>query len=258
MTSLDSFFHNAPLLLVALVLLVLMAASYETGSWAWRRLAKAPGDHETNDEGYIVSAVLGLLALLIAFCFGLALNRFEARRDLVVTEANAIGTAYLRTALLDDPKPLQAEMRRYVEARLDYGNARSEARQRLLQQSIALQPGIWRTATDAVRPYRTSPLAPLVLAPINKAFDAASSRTAALAARLPASVLAMLSLYAVIAAAVLGYAIAGAQGRHRLASLTLFALLALAIILILDLDRPRSGSIMVSQQPMIDTLAGMK
>jgi hypothetical protein len=65
-------------------------------------------------------------------------------------------------------------------------------------------------------------------------------------------------VYAVAAAGFLGYATAGARGRHRLASMGFFALLSLAVCMILDLDRPREGAIRVAQDAMERTVAGMR
>src|SRR5262249_33947245 len=70
----------------------------------WLRVRSAPRNNEDEDtnshEGYVVSAVLGLLALLMGFTFSLAIDRFETRRVMVVEAANDIGTAYLRAQLL--------------------------------------------------------------------------------------------------------------------------------------------------------------
>src|SRR5205085_6832202 len=70
-----------------------------------RRAKRAERESEPSiaQEGYLLGGVLGLLALMLAFTFGMALNRYEARRQLVTQEANAIGTAYLRAQLLDEP-----------------------------------------------------------------------------------------------------------------------------------------------------------
>jgi hypothetical protein len=72
----------------------------------------------------------------------------------------------------------------------------------------------------------------------------------------PASVLGALVLYALLTALILGYALTGARARHRPATIILFALLTLGIMLILDLDRPQGGSIRIDQTPMISLVSG--
>jgi hypothetical protein len=96
----------------------------------------------------------------------------------------------------------------------------------------------------------------MLLDPLNQAFDAASSRQAELGARLPPAVLEALLLYALAAAAALGYSVS--SGRHRAISAMLFVLLGLSILLIVDLDRPRSGAIRVPQAAMAAALEAMQ
>lgn len=260
MNLIGRFLQDAPLGAALLALFLAMAIAREAGACAHRWLAPiADGvDQSGGDEGYILSAVLGLLALLVAFTFGLALDRHEARRALVVTEADALGTAYLRADLLDGPDRLQALLRVYGEARLTYGQTSGETQAAADRRAVVLQTRIWREAVAQVWPARQTTLAPLVLQPLNDLFDTATTRRAALDARLPDIVLSTLALYVVVSAAFIGYAVTGAGGRHRIASLALFGLLCLAMGVILDLDRPREGVIRVPQAAMADTLAEMR
>ena len=72
-------------------------------SLANRRRKEEGTTTSMRQEGYLVGSMLGILALLMAFSFSMALDRYEERRHLVIQEANAIGTAYLRAQLLDEP-----------------------------------------------------------------------------------------------------------------------------------------------------------
>lgn len=254
----ERLFQDVPLWILLIAIFAAMALARELGAWARRRFGRDAGEGDPPaDESVILTAVLGLLALLMAFSFGMALNRHEARRELVVTEANALGTAYLRTSVLDDPGRLRALLRQYAEIRLTYGLNGGGVQAAAEQATSQLQPAIWNEAVRRVGPNRQTPLAGFVLAPLNEAFDAAGSRKAALAARLPPSVLVTLALYMIASGAVLGYLICGVRLRHRAASLALFALFALALGVILDLDRPRGGLIRVPQGTMADTLRMM-
>jgi hypothetical protein len=145
----------------------------------------------------------------------------------------------------------------YARERLAFGLKSGDAQAGAERRAEALQPQVWAEAVRLVGPARQTPMAGFVLGPLNDAFDAASARKAALSARMPVSVLATLAVYFVAAAAVLGHAIAAAGGRHRAASLALFALFALALGVILDLDRPRSGLIRIPQDAMADILRTM-
>ena len=253
----DRFFNDAPLALLVLALFVGLLVARELGGWLGRRLQGAT-DGDASDQGHILSGALGLLALLIAFTFGLALDRFETRRELVVAEANAIGTAEMRVRLLDAPYgPRLSQLYvRYAGTRLRYGQASAAAKPPLERESAELRALIQAEALAALQPIRTTPLAASVVAAVNDSLDVGVTREAAHEARLPATVLLALGVYAMVSAGVLGYVLAGGRRPHRALSTLLFVLLTLAIGLILDLDRARSGSIRVSQLPMEKLVAG--
>lgn len=254
----EAFFREAPLWSILLLVFLAMALAREFGAWGRRlegRISRKEG--VATDEGYILTSVLGLLALLVAFSFGMALNGYEARRELVVTEANALSTAWSRAALLEDPTRLRSLLLQYTQARVTYGEV-GEAIREAERESDRLKPKVWAEAVRQVGPSRQTPLAGFVLSPLGDAFDAASTRKAELEARMPVVVLVTLSVYFIAAAAVLGYASAHAWARHRVASLVLFGLFTLALGVILDLDRPRGGLIHLPQGAMIDTVAMMQ
>ena len=103
MGQIDGFLARGQLWLVGLALFLVMLLSAQGGAALRKRLARPTGDAEAA-EGYLLSATLALLGLLIAFTFSLAISRFDARRQLVVNEANAIGTAWLRAGLASSPQ----------------------------------------------------------------------------------------------------------------------------------------------------------
>jgi hypothetical protein len=245
MTIIDSL----PIWATGLLLLAVLTLASRTGI----RLRARTSD---EDSGHILSAVLGLLALLIGFTFSLTLSRYEMRTDLVLQEANAIGTTYLRAQLAPDPyrSQLQALVRRYVDARLALAEAGEDpvAIAQAEAQAEQLQRQMWETTVAAI-PHIDPPVAaPLLTATVNEMIDLAAARKAALAARLPGSVLLALVVYAAISAGILGYVTRGTGSGTRITAFLLLILLTLAITLIRDLDRPRTGSIVVSQAPLLD------
>src|SRR5687768_15564732 len=116
-----------PLWVIMVLLLIVLVAAREFGGWIHRRYASSRGEKQDDagDKGMLVSAVLGLLALLIAFTFSLSLNRYDQRRTLVVEEANAIGTAEMRVRLLPAPHDarLSGLLQDYARTRLAYGRS---------------------------------------------------------------------------------------------------------------------------------------
>ena len=122
----------------------------------------------------------------------------------------------------------------------------------------SLQRAMWTTTTTALPLVTPAPAGPLLVSSMNQVIDVVGERRAEEAARLPASVLLTLVLYAVIAAGMLGFVTGdGGVPRGRAPSVTLLLLVTLAIRLILDLDRPRTGTITVSQAPLISLRASM-
>jgi uncharacterized membrane protein len=252
----EHLFTGTSLWLAALILFLLLAGAAEGGaamrSWLGRDAAE-----RSDGEGYLLSAVLALLGLLIAFTFSLAVSRYDGRRELVVNEANAIGTAWLRAGLAGGGKgaPLQRAITDYTEVRL--GLSRNADAAAVESATGPAQAIVWTRMQAAVTD-TPPPIAATIITAVNEMFDAASSRKAERAARIPAEVLLVLILYAIAAAGIVGYVMRAAGKRHRAITLVVFLLLTLALTLILDLDRPLNGAIRVSQQPMFDVRASMR
>jgi len=248
-----------PLWLLTLLFFLLLLAAQQFGMFLRRRheaRTRKPPEHaekadDKEQDGFAMNSVLGLLALLIGFTFSLALGRYDSRRELVVKEANALGTTWLRTDLLGAQERAQAQdvLRRYVDARVAFGNART-SREELARyrDTEALQNELWTVMTQATAPFKDSPRASLVITTTNDSIDLAAERLATREAHIPTRILRLLLLFAVLTAALVGYV----RAEHPRASALLLLLFTLAVGLVMDLDRPSSGMINVPQQPMLD------
>jgi hypothetical protein len=197
-----------------------------------------------------LSAALGLLALLLGFTFSMALNRFDTRRDLVVEEANALGTTWLRIQLLNEPdrSEMSDSLRRYVDARLIWSEAADDRPTE--GQTQALQDELWTAMGKALRGDSPALLTRGIMDSLNESLDLAVARKTERSAHIPDTVLVVLLLYAVLAMIMMGSVLAAGQNSHRGETALLLILLTLAHMVILDLDRPRAGAIQVSQKPM--------
>ncbi len=252
MGLIENILASVPLWIAAILLFVLLTLCCRLGTLLRRWLR----DTDHSDESHLLAAALALLGLLIAFTFSLAVNRFDARRELVVREASAIGTAWLRAGLAEDAagRGLQQAIAAYADLRLQLTNAGNA--DRVEAETRRTQAALWsrvRQATPAMQP----PLAATLVTATNEMFDSASARKAEREARIPARVLDILLLYTLMAAGIVGYVLGVSGPRHRVVTSILFLLLTLALTLILDLDRPWSGGITVSQQPMRDMRASL-
>jgi len=259
MQTFDTWLNQASLLVIAASLFVAMCGAAAVASllqhYGPTGRGQPPGaDGESGQEGYIVSAVLGLLALLLAFTFSLAVDRFDTRRHLVLEEANAIGTAYLRAQLL--PEPHRTRMTQLLVAYTDNRVALAKAapgsatQQQLLRTNDGLITDIWAATSASFDSIKGLPFSSAYLGSINALIDLDASRKTARAARVPGEVFAILFIYLVTTAGVLGYVLRGARGRF--AAAFLLGLLTLSLMLIIDIDRPTLGGIVESQQPMED------
>ena len=253
----------ASLLALGLMLgmLVLLEVGRRMGD---RRLANDP-DGARAGTGTVEGAVFALLGLLIAFTFSGAASRFDARRDLIVQETNAIGTAYLRLDLLPaGAQPALRDLfRRYVDSRLEtYRKIPDvEAVKAELARSTALQGEIWTQAVAASRLEGAPPPAAMLLLPaLNDMIDITTTRAMAARMHPPLVIFAMLFGLGLASALLAGYGMAGGKSRNWLHMIGFAAVMAVAVYVILDIEFPRLGLIRVDafDQALVELRASMK
>lgn len=209
---------------------------------------------ESEGIGYLVSSALALLGLLIGFTFSMAVQRFDERRHGVVQEANAISTVYGRAGLFDEPiaSELQRAIARYAKDRRDFvaaGEDTSALAQVAADLAIA-QDAIWIIMKRALQEDDTGMYTTATLTSMNEMFDIAATRQALIEAHIPNMVMMVLVGFAAATAYLLGYGAGHEQLGHGAATTIVFALVSIAIALIVDLDRPRLGFIKIDQAPM--------
>jgi hypothetical protein len=245
--------NKAPLWMVGAILLAALLAAARFGR-RLRTRGRNPAE-ETQSEGYSVTAILGLLALLTGFTFSLAIERFEARRQLVLQHANAIGTTYLRVQLL--PEPHRTRLSGLI---VDYtGNAIALARAPTparLTKDDEILTSLWAASAAAYDSIKTLPYATAFVASMNSLIDYDGARRASRSAHIPTIVFAVLLVYLIGTACILGYVMKSRRGQFSAAFLLL--LLTLSQLLILDIDRPTMGGVLESQKPMEDLLQSLK
>ena len=249
--------NNYSFLTIILVGLAVILLASEIGRWLGARTE----DRDSSNVSTLESAVFGLLALMLGFTFAMALSRFEARRDAVLNEANAIGTTALRARLLPEPerKEVLQLLKQYVKIRLEI-TQRPVSRTELMtaiSQSNALQESLWQQAATLAAKNNGMVPTGLFVQTLNDMIDNQGKRLAALRNRVPNIVLLALFGIAVVGSGFAGYA-NGLEPRRTQVPVYITAVLVSGVILlILDLDRPSGGFIAVSQQPMIDTAASI-
>jgi hypothetical protein len=214
-------------------------------------IASSRKNHELAYEGTgtIDAAVFALLGLLLGFSFAGAMSRFEARRELIVREANAIGTAYLRIDMLpsNDQPQIRALFRDYLDARLrgiqllrSGGSASQE-----FARATELQAQIWNRALESSKSDSTQNSNRLLMPAINEMIDVTTSRMIAGSTRLPALIFLLLVTVALLSGLLAGYAMAKRKSRSWLHMLLYAAVIPITIYAVLDFEDPRSGLIRV-------------
>jgi hypothetical protein len=237
----------------AAFVLLSLEAGLRFGRWRHSR----PDPEKEAPIGPMVGATLGLLAFLLAFTFSLTATRFDARRHLLIQEANAIGTAWLRAGLVaEQPREvIRRTLREYTDLRLEV--ARSGDLRHGLQRTDVLHRALWSEATAVSEADPRSIVAGLLVQSLNEVIDLHAERVAAVRARIPPVI--WLALFGVTAMAmlVLGYNIGLSMTKRSTAALVVAVAFSSVIWLITDLDRAFEGSFRVSQQALSDTRRSM-
>jgi CDP-diglyceride synthetase len=258
----NGLFYYLDAQLLTLFLFATLLAAAAIGFRLGRRARANTDDTARSQSNTIQGAVIGVLALLLAFTLSMAITRDENRRRLVLDEADSIGTTYLRSQLLPEPYAAQAAevLRQYVDNRLEFYNAGvDEARFNAANdQALELHDRLWAIAAAASAQDNRAIPTGLFVESLNETIDLQSMRLAATRNTVPETVLLLLFAVAIATAAIVGYNSGLSNQRHLFAALTLIVLITLIIWVLIDLDRPRRGLILVSQQSMIDLREAMR
>lgn len=219
-----------------------------------RRLGiQSQTDDQKNDKasaGLIDGAIFGLMGLLIAFTFSGATSRLDHRRELVMNEANAMGTAYLRLNLLpvEMRRPLRDLFRQYLDARIDVFQKLPDmaAAEASLVRANNLQSQIWPMAVEACQASGSVPATTLLLSALNEMFDMATLRTTTSRVMHPPLVIfMMLFVLALLSSLLAGYSLGNNRDSNRFHVIGFTAIIAVTVYVILDIEYPRVGMIRV-------------
>jgi hypothetical protein len=206
-------------------------------------------------------ALLGFMGLVLAFGLSLAVGRYESRRDAVVDEGNAIGTAYLRAQTIAEPERSGslALLKQFTDESIDISRTvpGSSAQARTRIASAHVQRQLWALAGQALDKAPTDTAPRLYVETLNETFDSQSSRLATLGNRVPTPVLLLEVLGAAIAIGSLALHL-GTLGGRGVFTVMIAAVLVIVILLVtFDLDRPTRGFIRVPLAPLTDVRAEM-
>jgi hypothetical protein len=244
-------------LLIALGLIAGVVAAHELGFWLGSLIHSAdePFDRQV---ALVRTSTAALVAFLIGFAFSGAASRFIERLDIIVKEANALGTAYLRADTIAEPErsELKAALKEYTADRVQLlSGANRDQIESLLVRVNGLHERMWRSAIKGTQ--GNAPLMAVVLPPINEVIDLHSTHLAMARRHLPLPIMAVLLGTAAIGVGLLGFG-NGREGRRFSVIDSVYgAVLAVALWMTVDLDYPGIGVIRVNNRSIVDTLATM-
>lgn len=257
----DVVFYLIDHRLVALMMVVVLVAAGELGFRLGSRRRDSPDSFRSLMSG-TGAAMLGLLALLLGFTLSMAVSRWDARQDVIVNEANAIGTIWLRAGLIEEPlrEALRNTLREYTDDRIALGGSRSD-RQALRDardESEALHASIWSVVERANQPGRSNAVMSSLIAAANDLIDLHELRIASIENYLPAALFLLLLTVGAVATSFLAWAFGAANQGGRIALLTLGLLIGAVLMLIMDINRPQRGRINIgveSLERVVETMA---
>lgn len=253
-----SFFDSIPLGLLFFGTLVACGAAmeggYRYGHWRHRRRS----DEKDTPVGAMVASILALFAFMLAFTFGLAGSRFEARRQVILEEANAIGTAYLRAQTLHEPRKTTSLklLREYTEVRIRGSHVGQTAE--AIQRSEEIHGLLWAEAMKEADGH-PNPIAALYLASLNQMIDVHTARVQiAIRNRIPVEIWMCLFALAILSMASVGYQAGLSETRRSPAMAVMVLAFAGVFCLIADIERPQEGSLQQCKEVLVQLHDSMK
>jgi hypothetical protein len=233
---------------------VLIFAAAEFGCWLGMRSTDRNHEQVRSHITTIQSALLGLLALLIGFTFSIALSRYDARRALVLGEANAIGTTALRAQFLSEGHAAKAIqlLKDYTDTRFVYTPTDDGAPVTSEVRGQEFLTALWAEAVFATGQDPKSVPVGLFVQSLNDVIDFNEKRRIANRNRVPEVTFLLLFAMASVASGFTGYSAGLGGTRQHIPNAIMALSIAIVIMLIADLDRPKRGLITVDQQALTD------
>jgi hypothetical protein len=222
------------------------------------RISRRPDHEKEAPLGVIVGASLGLVGFILAFSFGITAQIFQARRQLLLDEVNAIGTTYLRAEMLAEPhgSDIRKLLREYVDLRV---NLASESRyqnpdklQKAISDSEALQDRMWSHAVALSKADRSSIIDGLFINSLNQMIDLQTSRITTASYRLPRIIWYVIYFITFISMFLVGYQTGLSGKSNHKVGIMLALMFSTVLFLMVDLDLATEGYFRLSQKPMLE------
>jgi len=251
---LNVLFDSIPTSLLDITTFLIFLLFFELGHLIGKARRSKTDKKTASAIGPMAASILGLFAFLIAFSFNLAAQKLDTRKHNVLLEANAIGTAYLRADLLQDPykSSIKDLLREYTDIRLKLILTEEDVREKYLEKSLEIHDQLWNEAVIGTKDTNNANRT-LILESLNEVFDMHSNRlSASIYNRIAGNIWLMLFVVGVLGI-LMGGIQSGLSGPRRyIAIIPLILAFTVIFALIEDLDNPQRGLFKVGQKPLID------
>lgn len=245
-----------PVWLLFVITTLLVALAIELGYRLGDSVHQRSEDEKESPVSAISATVLGLLAFILAFTFAIVSDRYDARKGLVREEAGALRTAYARSEFLPEPDRGEAKalLKEYVDMRVAAVQSGDLTQiEGIAADTDRIQRRLWDMAVTNARKDMNSDVAALYIEALNDVINVHELRVSiGLQMRIPNTIWLVLLALILLAMFGVGYQTAIAGSRRTWAMLILALSFSLVITLIAELDRPQSGYLVVSQQPLVN------
>jgi len=234
--------HRLLALAIVAVLVIIVEVVYRWGAH-WK---ETPDSLRSQVSG-IGAAMLGILGVLLGFTLSMAIARWDARREVIIEESNAIGTLWLRAGLLEETlrEELRGALRDYTDTRIALGGSRGDldALREAQIEGVALHTKIWSVVQRADQPGTSPAILSTLITAANELIDLHELRVASIENYLPAFLILLLPGVTAVAVAALAWSFGTTTERGRTPILLLTLLICAVIMLIMDVNRPQRGGI---------------
>ncbi len=252
-----SIFFQIPAWIIATSIFILILYSNWLGfNYRKRLLERKPEDIPEN-LGTLEGSLLGLMALMLAFSFGMGATKFESRRSLTIHEANAIGSAIMRLDMYPDSikKEFIPDFDKYIDTRMAYyqANFRDVPRNAALKETDEVFERMWKRATQLSHDPANLASTQQIIPKLNEMIDLVVERNALREARIPTLILVMLLLLTLVSSFMSGYS--HKAKKRNLIMISAFALMTtFTLYTVMEMDRPQRGLISIdsAQQKIMD------
>ena len=230
---------------ISAIMFFSMLLLFYSGIRLRKYLVRKNKDLDEKSIGVAEGSLIGLLALLLSFTFSMSSSRHDKRINIIVEEANDIGTAILRADLYPDSirKAFRHDFKEYVASRVEYFEAGADMNKinLSLDKSLKIQQSLWKRATTLGQEQSNFHRSSQMIPALNAMFDIVTTRNAANIAKVPELIIYLLFLLCCISALTLGYSVG--KKPDWIVMVGFAGMIAMTIYLIVDLDRPRRGII---------------